>query len=208
MIKRIAKWIREFFANYIWFQKKLREKYSLGQCILLNFQFLWCVVTDGCSPEEYLWFEFYHKNRQERKTFLTYLRHAKLQRRYNSKRVRNILNDKQKFNEFFKKELGREWLDADSADADEIEQFLKKHQIVMVKPKSQIPPAQRLSTHPSEIPIRSPAANTSALPLMQNVPIRSVFTTFGLNSCNSLCCWIHSSRRHPENIVSSVFSPL
>ncbi len=135
MIKRIVKWIREFFANYIWFQKKLREKFSLGQCILLNFRFLWCVVTDGCSPEEYLWFEFYHKNRQERKTFLTYLRHAKLQRRYNSKRVRNILNDKQKFNEFFNKELGREWLDADSADTDEIEQFLKKHQIVIVKPK-------------------------------------------------------------------------
>lgn len=134
-MKRIWKWFKEFLLNELWFQKKLREKYSLGKCVLLNFHFLWCVLTDGCSPEEYLWFEFYHKGRRERKTFLTYLRHARLQRKYNSKRVKTILNDKQAFNRFFEKELGREWLDADQADAIEIENFLKKHQIVMVKPK-------------------------------------------------------------------------
>lgn len=134
-MKRIWKWFKEFLQNDLWFQKKLHEKYSLGKCILLNFHFLWCVLTDGCSPEEYLWFEFYHKDRRERKTFLTYLRHARLQRKYNSEKVRTILNDKQAFNHFFEKELGREWLDADCAKEEEIAKFLNKHKTVFVKPK-------------------------------------------------------------------------
>ncbi|WP_168356576.1 hypothetical protein [Petralouisia muris] len=56
-------------------------------------------------------------------------------KKYNSERVRKILNEKQEFNRLFEKELGREWLDADRADEGEIENFLKKHQIVMIKPK-------------------------------------------------------------------------
>lgn len=134
-MKHCFNWINEFWKNLKWFEKKLQEKFSFTKIIKLNIHYFICVLTDGCSPEEYLWFEFYNKDRKERKTFLTYVRHARIQKKYNNEKVKKILSDKLAFNSFFSEEIGRDWIDADTASNEDLNAFVRKYKIVIVKPK-------------------------------------------------------------------------
>ena len=77
-----------------------------------------CAKRYGAGPTDYMMFEFYDLNDDERATYLTRVRSAAFVKRVNNRADAAIFNDKNAFFEKFRPLMGREALNLFKADAE------------------------------------------------------------------------------------------
>lgn len=100
---------------------------------LVLFDMVISSVLYSVGYSEYYEYEFYLLNHKERKTFMTAASSNQIIMKYNQKEYRDHFYNKTKFNETFKDLIGRDWLDIRSASDEEVEQFIEKHETLMIK---------------------------------------------------------------------------
>ena len=109
--------------------KKIKKPF-----IIIFIDIVSCMVKYQAGYNDYLEFEFYLLNKEQRKTYLTAGINNNIIKKYNKKEYWHVLDDKVEFNYTFSKYLNREWLDLRKAKEDEFKEFVEKHPVVMVKP--------------------------------------------------------------------------
>ena len=82
---------------------------------------------------EYFEYEFFLLSHKQRKTFMTAADSNKIIVRYNQKDYRHFFSDKSLFNQTFHDLVGRDWVDIRHASKDERDDFLKRHDVIMIK---------------------------------------------------------------------------
>lgn len=92
-----------------------------------------CSIKYGAGYLDYEEYEFYLLTPAERATFMTSTHFDRIAARYNEPEYRYLLADKAEFNALFDRFVGREWLDARTASLEQIEAFIQRHPVVMVK---------------------------------------------------------------------------
>ncbi|ALJ20445.1 sugar-transfer associated ATP-grasp domain-containing protein [Microbacterium sp. No. 7] len=92
-----------------------------------------CVVRYQTTFEHYAQWDYRILKGRERRTFMTEPISAMLSRRLNSQAKRAIFDDKIRFAQHFPDDIGRDWLDARSANADQVSAFLARHGRVLAK---------------------------------------------------------------------------
>lgn len=91
----------------------------------------------GVTPNQYVGFQFYKKNRRERATFYTLRSKKKYEKALNDPKYYSYFWDKSKFNATFADFIHRDWLLCETGRKTEILDFLHAHPKVIVKPTNQ-----------------------------------------------------------------------
>ncbi len=94
---------------------------------------IWCGIRYQAGYHDYLEFEFYNLNKQERKTYITRGINNHIVKVFNDKKHWDKFDDKVYFQKIFKDFTKRDYIFLDKNILD-FEIFLKKHQIVIAKP--------------------------------------------------------------------------
>ncbi len=100
--------------------------------LLLFCDIVYCGFKYQAGYYDYLEFEFYYLNKEQRNTFLTRGLNNEIVRKYNNKDKFVLFDDKVKFNEIFDKYLKREWLLLN--DINSFKKFVKNKKKIIVKP--------------------------------------------------------------------------
>lgn len=93
-----------------------------------------CGMKYQAGYYDYQEFEFYNLNEQQRATFLTRGKNNAIIIKYNNKEYMNLFDDKIAFNNKFNDYLNRDWLDLNTASAEEFQFFIEKHPTIIAKP--------------------------------------------------------------------------
>lgn len=101
--------------------------------VFIIIDMFYCVVRYQTTFEHYAQWDYRLLKGRERATFMTEPISAMLSRRFNSQAKRAIFDDKILFAKTFPDDIGREWLDARTADVDTIAAFLARHDRVLAK---------------------------------------------------------------------------
>ena len=101
--------------------------------------FCWCdmfasAVLHGCTPRNYIWFDFYRFNYHEKRKFLTDARALRLYKKANGKGDVRLLDDKKRFNTEYSDLIKRPWHDVKDLTPEEFASFIKECGEVIVKP--------------------------------------------------------------------------
>ncbi len=125
----------------IYFYKRFKEKTqkNLGnnnsiKSIIIFLDYLLSFIIYGTSIADYFQYEFYKKRHSERKTFVTWRKHKKIQKMSNDSKDSKIFINKEKFNKVFDQFIKRDWIYINDCGYTEFEKFIKKHNEVFVKP--------------------------------------------------------------------------
>lgn len=102
--------------------------------ISVLFDIIVCGVKYQAGYNDYLEFEFYLLNKDERKTFLTRGINNTIIKKYNQKDYYHKFDDKVEFNRIFCNYLKRDWVCLREVKGDDFVAFLKKKKAIMVKP--------------------------------------------------------------------------
>lgn len=113
----------------------ISERYGCYK-LSLYLDAMWANIRYGVTPNEYIGWEFYAKSGRERKTFYTARDFHNYEPKLNAKEHYHVFWDKQKFNEVFKDFIGRDWLYVPDSTKEDVDDFLAKHDKVIVKPTS------------------------------------------------------------------------
>ena len=87
----------------------------------------------GSTYSEYIMFDFFNRTPANKDTFATTLWLLKTIKKYNPVEYREVFHDKIKFNEKFKRFLGREYLIIAQSSDEIIKNFLEKHERIVLK---------------------------------------------------------------------------
>ena len=93
-------------------------------------------ICYGVTPNEYIGFDFYRLSRLERKRFFTARHQNHIENIFNNREFKNTFCKKQQFNAFFKDFIKREWIYCPDETVEQIQNFLLRHNKVIVKPCS------------------------------------------------------------------------
>ena len=118
--------------------QKIADRYGVPY-LWIKADFIWCRIRYGASIYNYISFEFFKLCARERNTFLTDIRSERIIRGLKkplSPKEKDLLNDKCQTNALFSKLVHREWIDASTADEDQIRAFLQRHDQFIQKPSS------------------------------------------------------------------------
>ena len=107
------------------------KKQTNKKFVLLDIIF--CSIKYQAAFSDYLEFEFYLLNDNQRKTYLTNGKNNEIVRMFNDKSYWHILDNKNEFNEYFKKYLKRDYLNPNFTKED-LNRFLKDKSNIIVKP--------------------------------------------------------------------------
>ena len=130
IFKRLSKFnFKAMFKTARVVSKKTHRLY-----IVVLIDIIYCGLKYQAGYNDYLEFEFYLLNGKQRKTYLTAGKNNEIVRKYNKKEYWHLLDNKIEFNEIFNKYLKRDWLDLTKANLKEFEDFVSKHEIIIVKP--------------------------------------------------------------------------
>ncbi len=102
--------------------------------VAMFFDMLKCSSLYGAGYYDYQIFEFYNMNASQRKTYMTRMKNKKLIMRFNNQEFSYIFDEKNVFDEKFKKYLGREILDLKNIDLSTFENFIKNKKSFFAKP--------------------------------------------------------------------------
>lgn len=116
--------------------QKLHEQYGYSP-LAIYCDFFWARLVYGVTPNEYIGWAFYAKNRRARKTFYTARHFHRYEKILNSPKYYNTFWDKPKFLKAFAPFVKRAWLYVAEASDDAIKSFLKRYPDAIVKPTSQ-----------------------------------------------------------------------
>ena len=119
--------------NMLKVAKKLAKKtHKLTLFILIDM--IYCGFKYGAGYYDYQEFEFYNLTKEERKTYLTRTKNNLIIKTYNNKDYFDKFDNKEEFNKLFKKYLKRDYLVIDENSFKKFENFIKKHNPIIVKP--------------------------------------------------------------------------
>ena len=100
------------------------------------FDALWANIRYGVTPNQYVGFRIYEKSGRERAEFYTHRQHKRFEAALNDPKYYNTFWDKEKFNAAFPDFIRRNWIYCADATEEQVKDFLKSHEKVMVKPTS------------------------------------------------------------------------
>lgn len=100
----------------------------------LLFDILHCARKFGAGYYDYLIFEFYNMNDEQRATYMTRMRNKRFDEMINDPDDCIIFDDKSKFYAHFSDFLGREWRDLATVSDEDLIAFLDARDGVIVKP--------------------------------------------------------------------------
>lgn len=92
-----------------------------------------CSIKYQAAFSDYLEFEFYLLNNNQRKTYLTNGKNNEIVRMFNDKSYWHILDNKNEFNDYFKKYLKRDYLNP-GFTKEQLNRFLDDKSNIIVKP--------------------------------------------------------------------------
>lgn len=104
--------------------------------IYLFFDIINCALRYQSGYVDYLLFEMWRLNKDERKTVLTRGKNNVFVKYYNNPSYNHIFLNKNEFNEKFKKYLNREYIILNGNNKDEFNKFLKGKKVIFCKPTS------------------------------------------------------------------------
>lgn len=93
-----------------------------------------CILFYNVGYLDYHIFGFGQRNKQERKTYLTYNHNTALFKMVDDPEVSYLLKDKLAFNNKYKKYIGRDFFDPSVSSLIEFKEFLKNKQKLFIKP--------------------------------------------------------------------------
>ncbi len=108
-----------------------KESGKAGIRIFLDMVF--CYLRYGIGYLDYLTFGFIYQDKAHRKTFMTMNQNLALVRRLNPVEMRDLFDNKLEFNKRFSKELGRGYLNLETANETEFRTFLNDKRVVFAK---------------------------------------------------------------------------
>lgn len=104
--------------------------------IYLFFDIINCALRYQSGYVDYLLFEMWRLNKDERKTVLTRGKNNVFVKYYNNPSYNHIFLNKNEFNEKFKKYLNRKYIILNGNNKDEFNKFLKGKKVIFCKPTS------------------------------------------------------------------------
>ncbi len=119
--------------NMIKVAKKVAKK-SHKLTIVIFIDMVICGFKYGAGYYDYQEFEFYNLTKEERNTYLTRTKNNQIVRTYNDKAYFSKFDNKEEFNNIFKKYLKRDFLVIDENSFDKFTKFITKHNPIIVKP--------------------------------------------------------------------------
>ena len=127
---------RAVHINHKQFKDKIKElhKCSNKNYISLMCDMAFCAVRYQAGYMDYGLFEMYNLNRKQRKTVVTRGINNGFIKKFNDPAFGDIFDNKLKFSKYFSEFLCRDFIDLDSAEESEIQEFFRKHPVFMAKP--------------------------------------------------------------------------
>lgn len=130
LIKRIARMsYKEMFKTINRIHKETKKSK-----IILFFDIIGCGFKHGAGYVDYEYYKMYDLSKEQRLTIMTRGRSNQYVAALNPKEYWHLFDNKNEFNEKFKKYLNREWMYINENNFDEFSSFVKKHKTVMLKP--------------------------------------------------------------------------
>lgn len=111
-------------------RKKVKKK---SKKHFIIFDIIYCSLKYKTAFHDYLEFEFYNLNSKQRCTYLTNGKNNEIVRKFNNKAYWHILDNKDEFNDYYKKYLKREYLKPNSS-LEDFNKFIKNKNNIIVKP--------------------------------------------------------------------------
>lgn len=97
------------------------------------FDIIHCMRKFDAGYHDYIIFQFYNLNEEQRDTYLTRFRSKKLISQYNDESYAHLFDNKNEFNKLFKKYIGREFVDVATASKEEIIDYFNSHDKIFAK---------------------------------------------------------------------------
>ena len=130
LIKRIFKMnFKQMFDTINRMHKKTKKSK-----IWLFFSVIYCGLKHGAGYVDYEYYKMYDLTEKQRKTIMTRGRSNHYVALLNPKEYWHLFDNKNEFNEKFKKYLNREWMYIDGDNFKDFQAFCMKHKVVMLKP--------------------------------------------------------------------------
>ncbi len=102
--------------------------------IIIFIDMIYSGFKYGAGYYDYQEFEFYNLNKDERCTYLTRTKNNLIIKTYNNKEFFHKFDNKDEFNNIFKKFIKRDYLVIDENSFDKYKKFIDKHNPIIVKP--------------------------------------------------------------------------
>lgn len=102
--------------------------------IILFFDVIYCGIKYQAGYLDYSLFEMYNLNKEQRKTVITRGINNSFIKKYNNPSYTHIFNNKNEFNEKFKKFIKRDWMIVNENNKKEFLKFIKNKDQIMIKP--------------------------------------------------------------------------
>ena len=119
-------------SSLITIVKKIKQQ-TKKKFILIDI--LYCSIKYRAAFYDYLEFEFYLLNKEQRKTYLTNGKNNEIIDLFNDKNYRHIFDNKDEFNDHFKKYLKRDFLKPNFTK-EHLGRFLENKNKIIIKPVS------------------------------------------------------------------------
>ncbi|MCK9265919.1 hypothetical protein M0P98_03420 [bacterium] len=132
-IIRIYRICRNSYKTLYKFNKK-EKVFGKGLCFYFWYDLIWSISRFGCTPDEYLRFEFYKKSHSERDKFLTARRVDGIVKNFNTKNHTGEYFDKGEIYKIFSEFISRKWLDTRKSGYEEFRRFIIQEKEVFFKP--------------------------------------------------------------------------
>ena len=133
-LRFIFKRLKSFNFKAMFSTAKKISKKTHRLFIVVLIDIVYCGFKYQAGYNDYLEFEFYLLNKKQRMTYLTAGKNNEIVRKYNNKEYWHLLDDKIEFNEMFNEYLKRDWLDLRKTSIEKFEEFISKHEVIIVKP--------------------------------------------------------------------------
>ncbi len=114
---------------------RIHEKTGKSKAYLF-FDIVNCAVRYGAGYYDYLIFAFYDMNKEQRKTYVTRVINKKLISMMNDDNYSYVFDSKNVFNKRFQRYLKRDYLDVETATAEQFHEFIQNKEIVFAKPNT------------------------------------------------------------------------
>lgn len=130
LLKRIFHMDYKRFFNTI---KEVQKKNHKSK-IFIFFDVVYCGIKYQAGYLDYLLFEMYDLNKEQRKTILTRGINNAYIRNYNNKNYTYLFREKVEFNRTFKDYIKREWILLNGSNRDAFYKFIKDKKEIFAKP--------------------------------------------------------------------------
>lgn len=112
--------------------KKIAREYNLNT-FSIYIDMIMSLIKFGASEENYEQYHFWEHDDKYRDSFITWRRNLSIMHKFCTPESKELFLDKVVWNKRFAKYVKRDWLYCKTASLDDIENFLKKHESIIIK---------------------------------------------------------------------------